>query len=124
MPLQLENYPSKSQTPHEVVSPSALCAQATITEFGSLDNQRITYLRAVLGSTAVARPQINIGSAFAAAANMALGTTLSPAFSPYGDDLSFLEGAFFLGDLQVTLAPQCKSLWQIASSYRASHPLC
>ena len=80
----------------------AIYVQAIVTEFGSLDKQRITYLRAVLGSAAVTRPQINIGSAFTAAADMALGTTLSPAFSPYANDLSFLEGAFFLGDLQVT----------------------
>lgn len=29
-------------------------------------------------------PAINIGTAFAAAANAALGTTLNPAFTPYG----------------------------------------
>ena len=82
--------------------------QAIATEFETLDEERITYLRAVLGSSAVARPDINIGSAFTDAANMAMGTTLTPAFSPYADELSFLEGAFLFGDLQVRFVPQWK----------------
>ena len=76
--------------------------QATINEFGSADKQRILYLRGVLGSAAVARPQIDIGTAFAQAFSMANGgTSISPAFSPYTDDQSFLEGAFLFTDLQV-----------------------
>ena len=81
------------------------CSQAIAMEFESLDEQRIAYLRAVLGGAAVDRPQIDIGTAFASAANMAMGATLTPAFSPYTDGLSFLEGAFLFGDLQVRNVP-------------------
>ena len=79
----------------------APCVQAIVTEFVALDKQRISFLQVVLKGAAVARPQIDIGTAFSTAANMALGSTLSPAFSPYSDDLSFLEGAFLFSDLQV-----------------------
>ena len=45
---------------------------------------------------------MNIGNAFSAAADAALVTTLSPAFSPYINDLFFLTGAFIFEDLGVT----------------------
>jgi hypothetical protein len=47
-------------------------------------------------------PAINIGTAFAAAANAAFNTTLSPAFNPYANDLFFLHGAFIFEDVGVT----------------------
>lgn len=45
-----------------------------------------------LGSAAVPIPMINIGSAFEAAANAALNTTLDPPFNPYANNLFFLHG--------------------------------
>ncbi|KQR33059.1 ferritin-like domain-containing protein [Deinococcus sp. Leaf326] len=59
-------------------------------------------LRAKLGSAAVDRPVIDIGPAFAAAANAAAGATLSPSFNPYLNDLFFLHGAFIFEDVGVT----------------------
>ncbi|WP_394649561.1 ferritin-like domain-containing protein [uncultured Deinococcus sp.] len=59
-------------------------------------------LRAKLGSAAVDRPVLDIGPAFAAAANAAAGATLSPSFSPYLNDLFFLHGAFIFEDVGVT----------------------
>ena len=59
-------------------------------------------LRAKLGSAAVNRPIIDIGPAFAAAANAAAGATLSPSFNPYLNDLFFLHGAFIFEDVGVT----------------------
>ena len=44
-------------------------------------------------------PLINIGTAFSAAANAAVGMTLSPPFSPYTNDLFFLHGAFIFEDV-------------------------
>lgn len=62
----------------------------------------VQYLRAALGNNSVQCPLVNIGDAFSAAADAALGTTLSPAFSPYVNDLCFLTGAFIFEDLGVT----------------------
>lgn len=62
----------------------------------------VNYLRTALGNYSVQCPLVNIGSAFSAAADAALNTTLSPAFLPYTNDLYFLTGAFIFEDLGVT----------------------
>ena len=62
----------------------------------------VNYLRQTLGNYSVQCPLVNIGDAFSAAADAALNTTLSPAFSPYVNDLFFLTGAFIFEDLGVT----------------------
>ena len=62
----------------------------------------VNYLRTALGNNSVQCPLVNMGDAFSAAADAALGTTLSPAFSPYISDLYFLTGAFIFEDLGVT----------------------
>ena len=62
----------------------------------------VNYLRTALGNSSVQCPLVNIGDAFSAAADAALNTTLSPAFSPYVNDLYFLTGAFIFEDLGVT----------------------
>jgi hypothetical protein len=62
----------------------------------------VRFLRTALGALAVAMPAINIGTAFAAAANAAFNKTLSPAFNPYANDLFFLHGAFIFEDVGVT----------------------
>ena len=60
------------------------------------------YLRTALGNASVQCPQVDIGPAFAAAANAAIGKTLSPPFTPYANDLFFLHGAFIFEDVGVT----------------------
>ena len=62
----------------------------------------VLFLRKVLGGAAVDRPVLDIGPAFAAAANAAAGATLTPAFNPYLNDLFFLHGAFIFEDVGVT----------------------
>ena len=62
----------------------------------------VNYLRTALGNSSVQCPLVNIGDSFSAAADAALNTTLSPAFSPYVNDLYFLTGAFIFEDLGVT----------------------
>lgn len=59
----------------------------------------VDLLRAALGDAAVPCPLVDIGSAFAAAADAAFGTTLSPPFSPYSNDVTFLLGAFIFEDV-------------------------
>ncbi len=62
----------------------------------------VNFLRSALGNYSVQCPLVNIGDAFSAAADAALGTTLSPPFVPYTNDLYFLTGAFIFEDLGVT----------------------
>lgn len=44
-------------------------------------------------------PAMDIGPAFAAAADAAAGMELEPAFDPYKDDTLFLHAAFLLQDV-------------------------
>lgn len=62
----------------------------------------VSFLRSALGALAVPCPKMDIGPAFAAAANAAANTTLSPDFSPYSSDVTFLLGAFIFEDVGVT----------------------
>lgn len=62
----------------------------------------VHYLRAAGGNGSVQCPVVDIGPAFAAAADAATGMTLSPPFSPYFNDLFFLHGAFIFEDVGVT----------------------
>ena len=62
----------------------------------------VNFLRTARRNYSVQFPLFNIGDAFSPAADAALGTTLSPPFLPYGNDLFFLTGAFLFEDLGVT----------------------
>ena len=72
------------------------------TDIANNEIAHVSFLSSALGNYSVQCPQVNIGDAFSAAADAALGTTLSPAFLPYGNDLYFLTGAFLFEDLGVT----------------------
>ena len=76
--------------------------QAYAEEIALDEETHVKFLRSALGANAVPRPQIDIGPAFAAAANAAFATTLSPAFDPYANELFFLHGAFIFEDVGVT----------------------
>lgn len=92
------------------------------------------FLRAALtaaGAPPVDRPLINIGTAFATAANLALmsalnGSSLSPPFSPYGSDTVFLHGAFIFEDVGVSAysgaAPSIQNKAYLAVSYHTVLP--
>jgi hypothetical protein len=54
---------------------------------------QVAFLRSALGAAAIPCPQIDIGAAFSAVINAALGTkATSYKFSPYDNDLDFLLG--------------------------------
>ncbi|KAG5191724.1 ferritin-like domain-containing protein, partial [Tribonema minus] len=76
--------------------------QAYAEEVARNEIAHVGVLRAALGDAAPACPQIDIGPAFAAAANAAVGTTLSPPYSPYYNDAWFLLGSFIFEDVGVT----------------------
>ena len=66
------------------------------------ERAHVNFLRTALGNSSVQCPLVDIGPAFAAAANAATNMTLNPAFTPYANDLFFLHGAFIFEDLGVT----------------------
>lgn len=68
-------------------------------EIANHEIAHVDLLRAALGDAAVPCPLVDIGPAFAAAADAAFGTTLSPPFSPYSNDVTFLLGAFIFEDV-------------------------
>lgn len=89
-------------------------SQALAKEIAADELDHVIFLRTALGPAAVPMPNLNLGDAFSAAANAALGTQLSPPFSPYAGDIAFLLGAFIFEDVGVTAykarATQYKSL--------------
>lgn len=71
-------------------------------EIASDEIAHVRFLRSVLGDAAVPCPKMNVGSAFADAADAAVDKKLTPRFDPYGNDLFFLHGAFIFEDVGVT----------------------
>ena len=75
-------------------------------EIATDEINHVLFLRKALGAAAVARPVLDIGPAFANAAQAATGADVALTFSPYDaegtSDLYFLHGAFIFEDVGVT----------------------
>lgn len=69
----------------------------------AVDEQgHVRFLRAVLGSSAIAEPTINLSSAWTSLAVAAGLITSGQTFDPYADEISFLLGAYVIEDVCVT----------------------
>lgn len=70
-------------------------------EIAGEEIKHVELLRAALGKKAVPCPAIDIGPAFAAAADAAFNATLDPPFDPYASKLKFLHAALLFEDVGV-----------------------
>ena len=86
---------------HEVPFKSTSIRQFA-TEIARDEYEHVAFLRKALGGAAVARPEINISSAFTAAATAAGLIKKGQTFNVYANEDNFLLGAFIFEDVGVT----------------------
>jgi hypothetical protein len=86
---------------HEVPFRSSAIRQFA-TEIARDEHEHVAFLRSALGSAAVARPEININTAFTAAATAAGLIKKGQTFNVYANEDNFLLGAFIFEDVGVT----------------------
>jgi len=72
------------------------------TEIAKDEYEHVAFLRKALGSAAVAQPEININTAFTAAATAAGLIKKGETFNVYANENNFLLGAFIFEDVGVT----------------------
>ena len=80
--------------------------QSAVLNFAADERSHVQTLRAALGSSAISRPNLDLGNAFTAAARAAGIINPNPAsnssFDPYSSDNNFLLGAYIFEDVCIT----------------------
>jgi Ferritin-like domain len=71
-------------------------------EFAEDERNHVSYLRSVLGASAVARPPLNLQNSFTVMAQAAGVVGAGETFDPFADEVSFLLGAYYFEDVGVT----------------------
>ena len=102
-----------SLVPFTTIAASAYAVETAIEE-----GKHVLALQSALGSSAIAQPAINLGTAWqklAVAAGLA-----NPAFTPYASDASFLLGAFVFEDVGVSAYTGAASLLTSASNLQVA----
>ncbi len=72
-------------------------------EFAEDERNHVNYLRSVLGTSAVARPPLDLKNSFTAMAQMAGFVGAGETFDPFADEVSFQIGAYYFEDVGVTM---------------------
>ncbi|WP_425450919.1 ferritin-like domain-containing protein [Deinococcus irradiatisoli] len=75
--------------------------QAYVNSIADDEIEHVKFLHGALGAAAVARPLLDLSSAFDAAGQAASGGAIK-GFNPYTNELFFLHGAFIFEDVGVT----------------------
>ena len=81
---------------------SSPLVKAYAMEIAIQERTHVEFLRSALGTSAVSRPNLNIGTAFTAVAQAAGVVSSSQTFNPYDGDVDFLLGSYIFEDVGVT----------------------
>jgi hypothetical protein len=91
-----------------------------VQRLASDENAHVNFLRAVLGSAAIAEPQIDIVNSWTSLALAAGLIVPGQTFNPYSGDVAFLIGAYVLEDVCVTALAGAAALLTVPSDLTAA----
>lgn len=103
-----------SQVPFATIEVGSYATETAIEE-----GKHVLFLQSALGSSAVAQPSINLGTAWPALATAAAIPNGS-AFTPYDNDNDFLVGAYVFEDVGVTAYHGAASLLTASANLSAA----